>query len=56
LATSGKKIHLLSFLNGTGVKSEISDFRVQEIKERFPENIIKKSKITNIWSIQINCD
>ena len=45
LATAGKQIHLLSFIDGIGVKSEISDFRVQELKERFPENIIERVKL-----------
>jgi hypothetical protein len=45
LATLGKQIHLLSFIDGISVKSEISDFRVQEIKERFPENIIGRVKL-----------
>ena len=42
LALSGYKIYLLSFYSGLGIKSDISNYRFQELRERFPENIVDR--------------
>ncbi len=41
-ALKGYKVHLLSFLSGIGIKSEISDYRFEELKILFPNNIDKR--------------
>ncbi|OIN61210.1 7-cyano-7-deazaguanine synthase [Arsenicibacter rosenii] len=40
LANENSKIHLLSMFNGAVVKGDISQYRYNEIKEKFPNNII----------------
>lgn len=41
-ALKGYKVHLLSFFSGIGIKSEISEYRFEELKTRFPENIVNR--------------
>ena len=41
-ALNGYKVHLLSFYSGLGIKSDISNYRFQELKERFPEQIVDR--------------
>lgn len=36
-ASKGNEVHLLTCNSGIGIKSELSQFRVNEIIERFPE-------------------
>lgn len=39
MAMRGYKVHLLSFVSGFGVKSEIAEYRFDELRNRFPNNI-----------------
>lgn len=41
-ALNGYKVHLLSFHSGLGIKSDISNYRFQELNERFPEQIVDR--------------
>ena len=36
----GYRVHLLSFISGLGVKGDISNYRYDELKARFPDNIV----------------
>jgi hypothetical protein len=44
-ALKGYKVHLLSFFSGIGIKGDISDYRFNELRERFPENIESRISI-----------
>ncbi|HZS42600.1 MAG TPA: hypothetical protein VFA52_00010 [Candidatus Paceibacterota bacterium] len=39
-ALKNYKVHLISFISGIGIKSEISEYRFKELKEMFPEHIM----------------
>src|SRR6266545_4501134 len=45
LAIKGYQVHLLSFISGLGVKGEVSEYRVQELIERFPQNIVGRVRL-----------
>ncbi|KMN45653.1 MULTISPECIES: hypothetical protein [Bacillus] len=42
-ALQGKEVHLLTCNSGIGIKSELSEIRVEELKNRFPEQIIGRT-------------
>ncbi|ADC51502.1 hypothetical protein BpOF4_17305 [Alkalihalophilus pseudofirmus OF4] len=42
-ALQGKEVHLLTCNSGIGIKSELSEVRVEELKKRFPENIVGRT-------------
>lgn len=44
-ALQGKEVHLLTCNSGIGIKSELSDIRVEELKNRFPEQIVGRTVI-----------
>ncbi|WP_183256098.1 Rossmann-fold NAD(P)-binding domain-containing protein [Anoxybacteroides tepidamans] len=42
-ALQGREVHLLTCNSGIGIKSELSEFRVQELKSLFPEQIVGRT-------------
>ncbi|MGE7625349.1 hypothetical protein ACQKMD_20805 [Viridibacillus sp. NPDC096237] len=42
-ALQGKEVHLLTCNSGIGIKSELSEIRVEELKNRFPEQIVGRT-------------
>lgn len=42
-ALQGKEVHLLTCNSGIGIKSELSEIRVEELKHRFPEQIVGRT-------------
>lgn len=44
-ALKGYRVHLLSFVSGIGIKSDISDYRYNELHTRFPHHILGRESI-----------
>lgn len=42
LAKSGNKLHLVTTFNGAVIKGELSNYRYDELKSIFPDNILKR--------------
>ncbi|MEH7048614.1 hypothetical protein [Bacillus pseudomycoides] len=42
-ALKGNKVHLLTCDSGIGIKRDVADYRVKELMERFPEQIISRT-------------
>lgn len=42
-ALQGKEVHLLTCNSGIGIRSELSEIRVEELKNRFPEEIFGRT-------------
>lgn len=41
-ASKGNNVHLLTGVSGIGIKSELSEIRVKELIERFPNVVIER--------------